>query len=134
MGYCEQRLMFEKTLGEKLTDEQKIRIREGNKAHDRFFREGLALGRSVSTSKDKPWCFVATQLFGPDAPETWRLRRYRDELLRRSPAGRAAIRLYYAVSPTIAQWLRGREWASKVMRFALRGLLRFGGERRTSRW
>lgn len=54
-------------------------------------------------------CFVATACYGdPDAPEVRLLRRYRDRRLARSSFGRMAIRLYYAVSPSIAVWLAAR--------------------------
>lgn len=45
-------------------------------------------------------CYVATAVYGSyDCPEVWVLRRFRDEFLRRSIAGRIFIRVYYATSP-----------------------------------
>jgi len=50
-------------------------------------------------------CFIATAVYGPDAPELFILRAFRDRVLAQSQAGRAFIRLYYLLSPPIAGWL-----------------------------
>ena len=50
-------------------------------------------------------CYVATCVYGSyDCPQVWTLRRFRDYSLSKSFFGRAFIRLYYAVSPTIVKW------------------------------
>ena len=63
---------------------------------------------------DSQGCYVATCVYGSyDCPEVWTLRRFRDDTLARSAAGRAFIRAYYAVSPALvrrfgtATWFRG---------------------------
>ncbi len=49
-------------------------------------------------------CYVATCVYGSyDCPEVWTLRRYRDNKLAKSVLGRAFIRCYYAVSPTVVK-------------------------------
>lgn len=49
-------------------------------------------------------CYVATAVYGSyDCPQVWTLRRYRDYTLAKTWHGRAFIRLYYAVSPTIVK-------------------------------
>lgn len=49
-------------------------------------------------------CYVATCVYGSyDCPEVWTLRRYRDFCLSKTWYGRAFIRLYYAVSPTVVK-------------------------------
>jgi len=116
LGYCEQRLVLEKQLGERLTSEQRAGIRRGNQAHDRFLRQSLVLNPSVGTSKAKRWCFIATAVFGPDAPETNRLREFRDKVLRPTYLGRLAIRAYYRLSPGIAGLVQSRRWALRPMR------------------
>src|SRR6185436_1950834 len=40
------------------------------------------------------FCFVATVAFGEDAPELLAFRAFRDDVLRRSAAGRALVRAY----------------------------------------
>ena len=49
-------------------------------------------------------CYVATCVYGSyDCPQVWTLRRFRDDTLAQTWAGRAFIRLYYAVSPAIVR-------------------------------
>lgn len=56
-------------------------------------------------------CYVATAVYGSyDCPEVWTLRRYRDNILAETRCGRAFIRLYYAVSPTLVRWFGKTEW------------------------
>ncbi len=56
-------------------------------------------------------CYVATAVYGSyDCPEVWTLRRYRDDHLANSWYGRAFIRTYYAVSPTLVKWFGHTEW------------------------
>lgn len=59
---------------------------------------------SRSRSKSKSGCYVASCIYGSyDCPQVWTLRRYRDQKLSRTVLGRAFIRCYYAVSPTIVR-------------------------------
>ena len=56
-------------------------------------------------------CYIATCVYGSyDCPQVWTLRRYRDEKLACTWQGRAFIRLYYALSPTIVSVLGKRNW------------------------
>ena len=56
-------------------------------------------------------CYVATAVYGSyDCPEVWTLRRFRDHTLAKTRHGRAFIRLYYAVSPTLVKWFGKAEW------------------------
>lgn len=68
-----------------------------------------------NTKSSRGPCFVASAAFAgePDAVELWILRRYRDEFLRPSPAGRRLIALYYRHSPPFARLL-GRSPASRA--------------------
>lgn len=52
----------------------------------------------------KKGCYIATAVYGSyDCPEVRVLRRYRDIILKSTVCGRAFIRFYYAVSPTIVK-------------------------------
>ena len=52
----------------------------------------------------KEGCYVATAVYGSyDCPQVWVLRRFRDEWLYGFSAGRAFIKLYYAVSPKLVR-------------------------------
>ena len=56
-------------------------------------------------------CYIATCVYGSyDCPEVWTLRRFRDNTLAKSVFGRAFIRTYYAVSPTIVKIFGKTKW------------------------
>ncbi|MBQ7898050.1 MAG: ribosomal protein L7/L12 [Clostridia bacterium] len=60
-------------------------------------------------------CYVATCVYSSyDCPQVWTLRRYRDDTLASSWYGRAFIRTYYAVSPTIVKWFGNTQWFKKM--------------------
>ncbi len=59
----------------------------------------------------KPGCYVATAVYGSyDCPEVWTLRRYRDNTLAITWYGRAFIKTYYALSPTLVKWFGNADW------------------------
>lgn len=56
-------------------------------------------------------CYVATAVYGSyDCPQVWTLRRFRDYALAETWYGRAFIRTYYAISPTLVKWFGHTEW------------------------
>ena len=60
-------------------------------------------------------CYVATAIYGSyDCPQVWTLRRYRDYTLAETWYGRAFIRTYYAISPTMVKWFGHTEWFKKM--------------------
>ena len=64
-----------------------------------------------------PGCYVATCVYGSyDCPQVWTLRRYRDDTLGATWYGRAFIRVYYAVSPTLVKWFGRTKWFKKLWR------------------
>lgn len=66
-------------------------------------------------SARKKGCYVATAVYGSyDCPQVWTLRRYRDNVLATTWYGRAFIRTYYAVSPTLVRWFGDTEWFKKL--------------------
>lgn len=117
---CEQKAVFEREYGEELTAEARERIVDGNSGHARFLAQAFASDPRVRSSESKPWCFVASCLFGPAAPETNVLRALRDQVLRRHRSGRALIRLYYRASPALVRLLDRHPWARPLMRLLLR--------------
>ena len=53
-------------------------------------------------------CYIATAVYGSyDAPEVLVLRHFRDTYMARTALGRAGIRFYYAVSPSLARHIGG---------------------------
>ncbi len=60
-------------------------------------------------------CYVATAVYGSyDCPEVWTLRRYRDFELAKTFHGRAFIRMYYAISPTLVKWFGDTKWFKRM--------------------
>ena len=56
-------------------------------------------------------CYVATAVYGSyDCPQVWTLRRYRDYTLAETWYGRAFIKTYYAISPTLVKWFGHTDW------------------------
>lgn len=74
----------------------------------------LSVPEGVSTGGG---CYVATAVYGSyDCPEVWTLRRYRDDTLASTWYGRAFIKTYYAVSPTLVKWFGETEWFKNMWR------------------
>lgn len=74
---------------------------------------------------DSQGCYVATCVYGSyDCPQVWTLRRFRDYSLATTPYGRAFIRLYYAVSPTLVKWFGGTRWFKKMWQGPLDKMVR----------
>lgn len=46
----------------------------------------------------------------------WTLRRYRDYTLAGTWYGRAFVKTYYAISPTLVKWFGNTEWFKKMWR------------------
>lgn len=64
-----------------------------------------------TASNSSGGCYVATAVYGSyDCPEVWTLRRFRDNHLAKTLKGRAFIRTYYAISPTLVKWFGETEW------------------------
>ncbi len=62
-------------------------------------------------------CYVATAVYRSyDCPQVWTLRRFRDDTLAEHWYGRAFVRLYYAVSPTLVHWFGDTKWFQKLWR------------------
>ena len=66
----------------------------------------------------KEGCYIATAVYGSyDAPQVLVLRRFRDERLQKAVLGRWFIRVYYCLSPAIADRLRyAKRWNGFVRR------------------
>ena len=69
----------------------------------------------VLTTPASGGCYVATAVYGSyDCPQVWTLRRFRDFTLAETWHGRAFIRTYYAISPTLVKWFGHTEWFKKM--------------------
>ena len=87
IGYCERATHFDWRHGAQRTPEQLQAQDRGNAAHQRFYRDSIAVARA---SERKGKCFIATLALGEGAATT-ALRAFRDLYLRRTPGGRWLI-------------------------------------------
>lgn len=91
-------------------------IIEAVKTCEQTIRESSAT-RTKNEAARKSGCYVATAVYGSyDCPEVWTLRRFRDYTLAETWYGRAFIRTYYAVSPTLVKWFGNTEWFKNMWR------------------
>lgn len=117
MAICERQVLLRAKMGDRKTARQAVAARRGNAVHDRIHREGhTPLSREAPTDKR---CFIATAVYGMDAPETTRLRRFRDEVLLENSAGRWVVALYYQISPPIAGMLDYNQYARGLIKSVL---------------
>ena len=73
--------------------------------------------KSYQAAEKQSGCYVATCVYGSyDCPQVWTLRRYRDYTLAETWYGRAFIKTYYAISPTIVKWFGNTDWFKKLWR------------------
>lgn len=71
-------------------------------------------------SRGSGGCYVATAVYGSyDCPEVWTLRRYRDNTLNKTWHGRAFIKCYYAISPTLVRWFGQTSWFRRMWKAPL---------------
>ena len=62
-------------------------------------------------------CYIATMSYGSyDAPEVKVLRRFRDEVLKKTFIGRVFIANYYAFSPLLVKFVKKTGFAEKLIR------------------
>lgn len=96
-------------------DQTSIQQRQSVDAHD-FDQSSTQQHQTAATSpqpptKKKKGCYVATCIYGSyDCPEVWALRRYRDTTLSSNRWGKAFIKIYYALSPTLVKHFGKYNW------------------------
>ena len=100
--------------------------------YDDGFSDGFITGQMMSSDGENgEGCYIATAVYGSyDCPEVWTLRRFRDRILRRTVPGRAFVKLYYAVSPSLVRRYGRVDWLRAAVRRPLDRLiarLRAGG-------
>lgn len=120
--YCEQKAVYDRERGDARPLDVRIKAATGTFEHLRFQVEG-----QTSQIVDKR-CFIATQVYGGEAWQTNALRAWRDKVLMPRAAGRAVVRLYYAVSPSIASILERRPRLALIVRRVLDRIVSFLGD------
>ena len=69
-------------------------------------------------------CFIATAAFGtPMAKEVIALKEFRDNVLLKTIAGREFVKLYYNVSPPIADFIKNKPLLKAMVRMGLKPLV-----------
>lgn len=71
---------------------------------------GCALWKEYERGKIR----IGREFGSYNCPQVWTLRRFRDYELSRTVYGRAFIKCYYAVSPTIVKIFGERNWFQKI--------------------
>lgn len=90
-----------------------VKIRNKNATIGKNAFDGCPV--KVNANKKSGGCYVATCVYGSyDCPEVWTLRRYRDDTLGATWYGRAFIKLYYAISPTLFKCFGKTKWFKKM--------------------
>lgn len=78
-------------------------VYESPKVLEAIRNKAARSGASSNSSNSSGGCFIATAVYGSyDSPQVLILRKFRDDHLQPSIRGRFMIRLYYFISPPIA--------------------------------
>lgn len=71
------------------------------------------LSSQKSPQQSSSFCFIATAVYGIDAPETNELRAWRDRSLLKNYFGRLFVYLYYKISPRLIPLINNNIWLKK---------------------
>lgn len=82
---------------------------------------------ATASARTKEGCFVASCVYGEFAPETNRLRVFRDTRLMSYAFGRAFVTFYYWFSPALVRFLDRCPAAKPMVRAVLDRFVRFLG-------
>ena len=90
-------------------------------AGDLDYIEQARSGQFDKTDRNgKSGCYIATAVYGSyTCSEVMALRHYRDDYLDKSGIGRFFIKVYYAVSPTLAKRIKHGSWIERSIKTAL---------------
>ena len=116
--YCEQKLVFDRHFGDATPASIRALADKGTRQHKKFEAQG-----NLKQATDSR-CFIATHVFGGDAPQTWRLRQWRDESLMTHGWGRALVQTYYALSPSLIRLFGHSRTMQRLARTALNAFIK----------
>ena len=121
---CEQQFVYDEKEGEKRSSSWNRQAKEGQLWHS-LEETRVRFGGGARDDR----CFIASAVFGADAPETNVLRKWRDERLNRTAFGRGFISIYYKLSPSIAKRIEQRPVVKTFLRFIIKPFVIFAGGR-----
>ncbi len=86
-------------------------------AQEEQFIETVRNGNYDKKTSGESGCYIATAVYGSYiCDEVMQLRRFRDDVLSKNCFGRAFIRVYYAISPSLAKRIKPNSTGNKVIR------------------
>lgn len=101
------------TNDEIIADIKALAVKNGLITNDTEIRPGSIEARKVKDGG----CYIATAVYGSyDCPQVWVLRRFRDFSLAQSRPGRAFIKAYYTVSPSLVKSFGRYKWFQNFWR------------------
>ena len=107
---------WHKKLINQVKDAFVIELNQINEIHnEEYIKEMINKTNQLNTVVTNEGCYIATCVYGSyDCPQVWTLRRYRDNTLGATWYGRAFVKLYYAISPTLVKWFGHTKWFKKM--------------------
>lgn len=82
------------------------------------------VGSTIGKTSDG--CYIATMAYGDyNHPQVLELRKFRDEILKKSIVGRLFIKTYYFISPKLVVILKNRITINKIIRKGLNQIIKF---------
>lgn len=90
--------------------------KEGNRnTVNRYISKIKKYESTYTAPPEDTGCYIATAVYGSyDCPQVWTLRRFRDYTLAKTWYGRAFIKTYYAISPTLVKWFGHTRWFKRM--------------------
>jgi hypothetical protein len=80
----------------------------------------MASAKNIANKKSKDACYVATMAYGSyEHPQVLELRKFRDEFLAKTMAGRIFINSYYFISPKLLKLLKDQKSINILIRKTL---------------
>lgn len=84
------------------------------------------IGSTISSAADKGKCYIATMAYGSyEHPQVLELRRFRDNYLTKSIAGRLFIKAYYIISPGLVEILKNKKNSNAFIRKVLNHIIKY---------
>ena len=75
-----------------------------------------AINNTINNARPS-WCFVAKMIYGScNAPEVLILRRFRDERLNKTYAGKIFIGIYYTLSPIFVKCFKNVKFVNRIIK------------------